>query len=577
MLVVAAALVVALASAGCTRATPVTPVAPVADTAPTFSDADGVADQVYTVGEAIGALTLPEASGGNGPLTYSLQPTVPGLAFDANTRMLSGTPTTAGSYEMTCQVHDGDANTDAGDADSLTFSITVREADIAPSFAAGVADRIYLEGDVVALVLPEAGGGNGPLTYSLQPEVPGLEFDAATRTLSGTATVADAYPMTYRAVDADANTADGDAATLTFLITVMPDTAPDFSETVAARTYLVGDGVVLVLPEAGGGNGPLTYSLRPEVPGLEFDAATRTLSGTPTAVDTHAMTYAVVDGDANTADSDAAFLSFTITIEAPDGIFHVYGGGDQVFSLNPNGAPLDRMPYTLLLGEASAEVYVIATNTTRFRASPRIEVLETTAAADRPRRRRAAAAGMSPRRTSERPVAERPWVTEFNQDPPLEQANVSRSPLEPQRSVATGDTHVFLDLDRAENVIRIPATARGVVTDGTMTLVVWVANSEWGDCGRCVRQAMVDALSERFLKPGADNDIHDWMVDIFGVPWGPHRSRYSNLIRAGRCEPDTHPPVRHRRRRSAGIGGAAHGRLLFCKGQPDTGPVFVGR
>ena len=534
MLVVAAALVVAFASAGCKQATPVTPVAPVADTAPAFADTSGVADQVYAVGEAIGALTLGEASGGNGPLTYSLEPTVPGLAFDANTRMLSGTPTTAGSYEMTYQVHDGDANTAAGDADSQTFTITVREADVAPSFATGVADQIYVEGDGVALVLPEAGAGNGPLTYSLQPEVPGLEFDAATRTLSGTPTVADAYPMTYLAVDADANTADSDAATLTFMITVVPDTAPGFSETVADRTYPAGDDVALVLPEAGGGNGPLTYSLRPEVPGLEFDAATRTLSGTPAAVDTYAMTYSVVDGDANDADSDAAFLRFTITIEAPDGIFQVYGGGNQVFSLNPNGEPLDQTPYTLLLGEASAEVYVIATNTTRSDANPRIEVLETNDAADGLQRRRLEAGRMSPRRVLNRRVADRPWVSEFNHDPPLARANVSRSPRERRRSVATGASHTFLDVDQAGEVIEIPATARGVVTDGTTTLVVWVADSEWGDCGHCVRQAMVDALSERFLIPGGNNDIYDWMVDIFGAPWGPHD--YRNLIPANAAE-----------------------------------------
>ena len=50
------------------------------DTAPTF--AVTVADQTYTEGEAVSPLTLPEASGGNGTLSYSLAPTVPGLTFD---------------------------------------------------------------------------------------------------------------------------------------------------------------------------------------------------------------------------------------------------------------------------------------------------------------------------------------------------------------------------------------------------------------------------------------------------------------------------------------------------------------
>ena len=39
-----------------------------------------------------------------------------------------------------------------------------------------------------------------------------------------------------------------------------------------------------VLPAASGGDGTLTYALSPALPsGLSFDAATRTLSGTPTA------------------------------------------------------------------------------------------------------------------------------------------------------------------------------------------------------------------------------------------------------------------------------------------------------
>ena len=96
-----------------------------------------------------------------------------------------------------------------------------------------------------------------------------------------------------------------------------PDTAPAFAGTVADQTYQVGKAISpLRLPAASGGNGTLSYSLRPTVPGLSFAAATRTLSGTPTSTGSYAMTYQVVDGGANTAASDAASLTFTITVEA---------------------------------------------------------------------------------------------------------------------------------------------------------------------------------------------------------------------------------------------------------------------
>ncbi len=77
-------------------------------------------NRTYTVGTEIDALTLPEATGGNPPLTYSLSPAVPGLSFDAAARRLTGTPTEAGSYTMGYTVTDAD-----GDQYTFYFTITV--------------------------------------------------------------------------------------------------------------------------------------------------------------------------------------------------------------------------------------------------------------------------------------------------------------------------------------------------------------------------------------------------------------------------------------------------------------------
>ena len=74
------------------------------------------------------------------------------------------------------------------------------------------------------------------------------------------------------------------------------------------------------------------------------------------------------------------------------------------------------------------------------------------------------------------------------------------------------------------------ATARKVVSNistnmGTKTLNVWVSNDSF-DSGsgcakvRCVTQNMVDALANSFLKDGLDNDIYDWVSNIFGEEWG---------------------------------------------------------
>ena len=94
----------------------------VADAQPTFGTAT-VSNQTYTAGTLIAPLTLPAASGGDGPLTYSLSPSVAGLSFSASTRRLTGTPTSAGTYNMTYTVTDAD-----GDAARLSFVVVVDRA-----------------------------------------------------------------------------------------------------------------------------------------------------------------------------------------------------------------------------------------------------------------------------------------------------------------------------------------------------------------------------------------------------------------------------------------------------------------
>ena len=142
-----------------------------------------------------------------------------------------------------------------------------------------------------------------------------------------------------------------------------------------------------------------------------------------------------------------------------------------------------------------------------------------------------------PRPEASAGVAERKWITEFNNNPPLSGTRSSSglrasASARTRRGVEEGDRYDFRDRDDAQNIVSIPATARRVVTDGETTVALWVADREWGpDCsgaGPCVTREMVDALAERFLRPGGGNDIHDWVTAIYGEPWGPHS--YENLI-----------------------------------------------
>ena len=100
----------------------------VADTEPQF-DESGPGDQSHALGADV-SLTLPSASGGNGSLTYSLTPEVPGLSFDPVTRQLTGMPTVTGDYAMTYAVTDED-----GDVSSFEFTLSVAAAPNEASFS----------------------------------------------------------------------------------------------------------------------------------------------------------------------------------------------------------------------------------------------------------------------------------------------------------------------------------------------------------------------------------------------------------------------------------------------------------
>ena len=61
----------------------------------------------------------------------------------------------------------------------------------------------------------------------------------------------------------------------------------------------------------------------------------------------------------------------------------------------------------------------------------------------------------------------------------------------------------------------IHAECRKRVTVGTITLDIYVDVKD-----SQVTNEMVTAMADRFLKAGPDNDIYDWLTDIYGKPWG---------------------------------------------------------
>ena len=187
--------------------------------------ADGRFRAVDAAEDKVFVYPSPMVPPAGGQTVYAAGETILSLSAAASFRLGDAGYVERRGYRYTCRSPAG-CEVAGGNVASGSVARTqggVEATDAEPEFAAGTAvdDRAYIADEPIdALTLPEASGGDGALTYSLSPEVPGLSFDAAERQLTGTPTEIGNYDMTYAAADTD-----GDAATLTFAIAVKEPTS----------------------------------------------------------------------------------------------------------------------------------------------------------------------------------------------------------------------------------------------------------------------------------------------------------------------------------------------------------------
>ena len=301
-------------------------------------DTTTIDDQNYYTGTAVN-LTLPEASGGTGTLSYTLTPdtSIPdGLTFAPNLRTLAGIPTMTKETAVALTYTATDAN---DRTDNRTFTVTVYSA---LTFTDTTTDlnQVYTVGQMVDVTLPEGSGGAGTPSYTLtrisdNPGAavlePGLIFYPEDRAIRGkTGVEFGPADLLYTVLDAN-----GVFATIAFTMQVV--TAPTFSApTIADQNFTAGIAVNLALPAAGDGVDPLTYTLMPDpdpaIPGLTFVAGSRTLTGTPTTVATAvALTYTVTD-----ANDITAALTFMVTVFGEPNFTEIID--DQVYTIGDSVA-----------------------------------------------------------------------------------------------------------------------------------------------------------------------------------------------------------------------------------------------
>ena len=345
--------------------------------APAFAAGATIPDQLYLTERPIQSLTLPEATGGNGAITYTLtgpngetvSEALPGLSFDPATRVLSGTPLTAAVTPTTTYTYtamDADDNTSAEDTPTLAFSITV-EVDSAPRFSRHQVDLFFLINEFDRRPLPQAVDGNGALTYAFlpSPQLPrGLTFDRTTRppTISGRPTAF--FPkrqFNYFVADADVNSGRSDSDSQAFNIAVVPS-FPEFFEPVPDQRLSENAPFNLALPDAADGTTPRTFTLTglngvpvsEAVPGMNFEPSLRFLHGRPTTVATTTLVYIVTDANGAT---DTVFFRTIVAprvaldaLDAPDAQTYTMDTEIPALTLPAGSSGTAPLTYTLRTG-----------------------------------------------------------------------------------------------------------------------------------------------------------------------------------------------------------------------------------
>jgi uncharacterized repeat protein (TIGR01451 family) len=233
-------------------------------------------------------------TGGTSPYTWSVSTGTlpPGLTLGASTGLLSGTPTTAGTYSFTVKVTDHSGLTDTV---PVTMTIIAGPSLNFPAPPPGWTHTVY--GDTLT-----ESGGTAPFTWSVSSgSLPAGISLSAGGNLSGTPTATGTFNFTVQVTDANSQ-----SATEATSITV----SAGVSTTFAAPPGAVVNTAYTDTLTATGGTTPYTWSVNAGSlpPGITLTSA-GVLAGTPTTAGSYIFSVNVVD-----ANNGIATASITLVV-----------------------------------------------------------------------------------------------------------------------------------------------------------------------------------------------------------------------------------------------------------------------
>lgn len=283
---------------------------------PTITVAE-ISDVTVTQGEQMETLTA-TASGGKQPYTYTISGQPSGVDIVASSGVISGAPTQEGRFNAEVTATDS-----SGCTGTRKFKIDV-QSPCEPVAIETISDIRVTVGDSVSLTAT-VNHGCEPVTLSMTgaPSTVKLgdvtEVSSTTRKwpIAGPAAQPGTYDVTLTATDSH-DPARTDEERFTITVVCLPLTLGYISDVVAQK----GVAISAIQARASGGCAPLKYTLSSSPTsgsGLSVGASNGRITGTPTAVDTFAVTVKVTDAsDASKSRTFEMRVAAPLSVDAPD-------------------------------------------------------------------------------------------------------------------------------------------------------------------------------------------------------------------------------------------------------------------
>jgi hypothetical protein len=232
----------------------------------------------------------------NNPTSFNATGLPPGLTVNTGTGLISGTPTTAGTYTVTISA------TNAGGTGSATLTITI----VIPPPPV-ITSATTANGFVGVPFSYQITATNNPTSFDAVGLPPGLSVNTSTGLISGTPTTAGTYTVTISATNA------GGTGSAILTITIDIPSPPVITSPLTA-TGQVGVAFSYTITAT---NNPSSFDALGLPAGLTVNTSTGVISGTPAAGSDAGSPYSVTISATNAGGTGSATLILTINPPTP--------------------------------------------------------------------------------------------------------------------------------------------------------------------------------------------------------------------------------------------------------------------